>query len=99
MVQRLYKIVNDEPYSKSSRKELKKFAGFQLNSDIEARKGLLTIFCIFFRCGQLTFSKAYCEVDGATRYCKSSLASPFQVAVKGSRGQSLRRKRQREKRH
>ncbi|GFX67995.1 hypothetical protein TNCV_920961 [Trichonephila clavipes] len=37
-VQLLYKNVNDEPYSKSSRKELKKFAGFSQNSDIEARK-------------------------------------------------------------
>ncbi|GFU91529.1 retrovirus-related Pol polyprotein from transposon 17.6 [Trichonephila clavipes] len=37
-VQFLHKIVNDEPYSKSSRKELKKFAGFPQNYDIEARK-------------------------------------------------------------
>ncbi|GFU77719.1 retrovirus-related Pol polyprotein from transposon 17.6 [Trichonephila clavipes] len=37
-VQLLHKIVNDEPYSKSSRKELKKFAGFPQNYDIEARK-------------------------------------------------------------
>ncbi|GFU96195.1 hypothetical protein TNCV_3500031 [Trichonephila clavipes] len=37
-VQILHKIVNDEPYSKSSRKELKKFAGFPQNYDIEARK-------------------------------------------------------------
>ncbi|GFX70996.1 hypothetical protein TNCV_1689791 [Trichonephila clavipes] len=31
MVQLLLKIVNDEPYSKSSRKEFKKFAGFPQN--------------------------------------------------------------------
>ncbi|GFY34999.1 transposon Tf2-9 polyprotein [Trichonephila clavipes] len=37
-VQLLHKIVNDEPYSKSSRKEFKKFAGFPQNYDIEARK-------------------------------------------------------------
>ncbi|GFW49569.1 hypothetical protein TNCV_2843501 [Trichonephila clavipes] len=37
-VQLLHKIVNDEPYSKSSRKELKKFSGFPQNYDIEARK-------------------------------------------------------------
>ncbi|GFU39642.1 hypothetical protein TNCV_2637941, partial [Trichonephila clavipes] len=37
-VQLLHKIVNDEPYSKSSRKELKKFTGFPQNYDIEARK-------------------------------------------------------------
>ncbi|GFX08893.1 uncharacterized protein LOC105457711 [Trichonephila clavipes] len=37
-VQLLHKIVNDELYSKSSRKELKKFAGFPQNYDIEARK-------------------------------------------------------------
>ncbi|GFU09954.1 retrovirus-related Pol polyprotein from transposon gypsy [Trichonephila clavipes] len=37
-VQLLHKIVNDEPYCKSSRKELKKFAGFPQNYDIEARK-------------------------------------------------------------
>ncbi|GFW13709.1 hypothetical protein TNCV_1211751 [Trichonephila clavipes] len=37
-VRLLHKIVNDEPYSKSSRKELKKFAGFPQNYDIEARK-------------------------------------------------------------
>ncbi|GFX85322.1 hypothetical protein TNCV_732151 [Trichonephila clavipes] len=37
-VQLLHKIVNDKPYSKSSRKELKKFAGFPQNYDIEARK-------------------------------------------------------------
>ncbi|GFW70485.1 hypothetical protein TNCV_874061 [Trichonephila clavipes] len=36
-VQLLHKIVNDEPYSKSSRKELKKLAGFPQNYDIEAR--------------------------------------------------------------
>ncbi|GFS98520.1 hypothetical protein TNCV_3478951 [Trichonephila clavipes] len=38
-VQLLHKIVNDEPYSKSSRKELKKkIRGFPQNYDIEARK-------------------------------------------------------------
>ncbi|GFU68788.1 hypothetical protein TNCV_1610901 [Trichonephila clavipes] len=37
-VRLLHKIVNDEPYSKSSRKELKNFAGFPQNYDIEARK-------------------------------------------------------------
>ncbi|GFU22691.1 hypothetical protein TNCV_762691 [Trichonephila clavipes] len=37
-VQLLYKIVNDKPYSKSSRKELKKFADFRQNYDIEAQK-------------------------------------------------------------
>ncbi|GFY23536.1 hypothetical protein TNCV_1038351 [Trichonephila clavipes] len=37
-VQLLHEIVNDEPYSKSSRKELKKNAGIPQNYDIEARK-------------------------------------------------------------
>ncbi|GFS52830.1 hypothetical protein TNCV_3122291 [Trichonephila clavipes] len=37
-VQLLHKILNDEHYSKSSRKELKKFAGFPQNYDMEARK-------------------------------------------------------------
>ncbi|GFW76606.1 transposon Tf2-9 polyprotein [Trichonephila clavipes] len=37
-VQLLHKIVNEKPYSKSSRKEFKKFAGFPQNHDIEARK-------------------------------------------------------------
>ncbi|GFV48354.1 uncharacterized protein TNCV_3508281, partial [Trichonephila clavipes] len=37
-VQLLHKIVNDQPYRKSSRKELRKFAGFPQNYDIEARK-------------------------------------------------------------
>ncbi|GFX23214.1 transposon Tf2-9 polyprotein [Trichonephila clavipes] len=37
-VQLLHKIVNDEPYSISSRKKLKKFVGFPQNDDIEARK-------------------------------------------------------------
>ncbi|GFT82319.1 hypothetical protein TNCV_4651181 [Trichonephila clavipes] len=37
-VRLLHKIVNDEPYSKSSRKELNKFVGFPQNYDIEARK-------------------------------------------------------------
>ncbi|GFU21465.1 hypothetical protein TNCV_4737571 [Trichonephila clavipes] len=37
-VKLLHKIVNDEPYSKSSRKELKKFAVFPQNYDIKARK-------------------------------------------------------------
>ncbi|GFU74792.1 hypothetical protein TNCV_2261351, partial [Trichonephila clavipes] len=37
-VQLLHKIINDEPYSKSSRKEFKKFAGFPQNYVIEARK-------------------------------------------------------------
>ncbi|GFY46903.1 hypothetical protein TNIN_112031 [Trichonephila inaurata madagascariensis] len=55
-VQLLHKIVNDEPYSKTSRKELKNFAGFPQNYDIEARKDkilkdltkteLITVFTI-----------------------------------------------------
>ncbi|GFS63584.1 hypothetical protein TNIN_331141 [Trichonephila inaurata madagascariensis] len=38
MMQLLHKIINDEPYSKSSRKELKKFADFPQIYNIEARK-------------------------------------------------------------
>ncbi|GFW22911.1 hypothetical protein TNCV_2381261 [Trichonephila clavipes] len=37
-VQLLHKIVNDEPNSKSSRKELKKFVRFPQSYDIEARR-------------------------------------------------------------
>ncbi|GFS31280.1 hypothetical protein TNIN_134831 [Trichonephila inaurata madagascariensis] len=37
-VQLPHKIVNDESYSKSSRKESKKFVGFPQNYDVEARK-------------------------------------------------------------
>ncbi|GFV44006.1 hypothetical protein TNCV_3571271 [Trichonephila clavipes] len=37
-VQLLHKIVNEESYSKFSRKELTKIAGFRQNYDIEARK-------------------------------------------------------------
>ncbi|GFY78957.1 hypothetical protein TNIN_369291 [Trichonephila inaurata madagascariensis] len=37
-VQLLHKIVHDEPYSKSSRKALKKCTGFLQHYDIEARK-------------------------------------------------------------
>ncbi|GFS82126.1 hypothetical protein TNCV_250031 [Trichonephila clavipes] len=52
-LQFLHKIVNDEPYSKSSRKEFKKFTGFPQNYDVEARKDKIlkdltvcTILCL-----------------------------------------------------
>ncbi|GFQ91672.1 hypothetical protein TNCT_2931 [Trichonephila clavata] len=37
-VQLLHKIVNDEPYDKSSRKTLQKFAGFPQHYDLKTRK-------------------------------------------------------------
>ncbi|GFW84978.1 hypothetical protein TNCV_682661 [Trichonephila clavipes] len=43
-VQLLHKIVNDELYSKSSRKRVKKIHGFPTEYDIEARKDKLRDF-------------------------------------------------------
>ncbi|GFW12043.1 hypothetical protein TNCV_4531081 [Trichonephila clavipes] len=45
----------------------------------EPDKSLHTTFWIFFRCGQLIFRMADCEMDGATRYCKPPLTFSFQV--------------------
>ncbi|PRD34773.1 UNVERIFIED_CONTAM: hypothetical protein NCL1_13613 [Trichonephila clavipes] len=53
--------------------------------NLEMHVRLLTTFWILFRCVQLAFRMADCEENGFTRYCKPPLASPFQVAAKGSR--------------
>ncbi|GFX27781.1 hypothetical protein TNCV_2614411 [Trichonephila clavipes] len=44
--------------------------------NVGQHEGLLATFWIFFRCGQLIFRMADCEVDRAT-------ASPFQHPLRG----------------
>ncbi|GFY19184.1 hypothetical protein TNCV_4225481 [Trichonephila clavipes] len=53
---------------------------------------------VFFRCGQLIFRMADCEVDGATRYCKPPVASLSRWPRREAEGNDSEGKIQREKR-
>ncbi|GFW34928.1 hypothetical protein TNCV_978661 [Trichonephila clavipes] len=68
------------------------------NDTLSRRRRLLITIWIFFRCGQLIYRMADCEVGDATRYCNPPVAFPSRWLRREAEGEDSDERKQREMR-